>query len=84
VYNTKRIPYLDMEKIVEDEKYDGYYAIITSELDMPDHEVVKAYHGLWEIEHSFRITKSDLESRPVLLAWNKELKLTFLYVLLHY
>lgn len=56
--NTKRIPYLDLDKIVEDEKYDGYYAIITSEVDMPDHEVVKAYHGLWEIEHSFRITKS--------------------------
>lgn len=63
--NTKRIPYLDLDKIAEDEKYDGYYAIITSEVNMPDHEVVKAYHGLWEIERSFRITKSNLKSRPV-------------------
>ncbi|HCX99891.1 MAG TPA: IS1634 family transposase, partial [Bacteroidales bacterium] len=63
--NTKCIPYLDLDKIREDEKYDGYYAIITSEVDMPDHEVVKAYHGLWEIERSFRITKSNLKSRPV-------------------
>jgi transposase len=75
---TKRIPYLDMEKIVEDEKYDGYYAIITSELDMPDHEVVKAYHGLWEIEHSFKITKSDLESRPVFVSLERRIEAYFL------
>ncbi|MDD3540997.1 MAG: IS1634 family transposase, partial [Eubacteriales bacterium] len=55
---TKRKPYLDLDQIREDEKYDGYYVIITSEMDMPPLEVVKAYHGLWEIEHSFRITKT--------------------------
>lgn len=75
---TKRVPYLNMEKIVEDEKYDGYYAIITSELDMPDHEVVKAYHGLWEIEHSFKITKSDLESRPVFVSLEHRIEAHFL------
>ena len=62
---TGRIPYLDEEKIAEDEKYDGYYAIITSEVNMPDREVVKSYHELWQIEESFKITKTDLQSRPV-------------------
>lgn len=76
--NTKRIPRLDIEKIVEDEKYDGYYSIITSEIDMPDHEVVKAYHELWEIERSFRITKSDLESRPVFLTLEQRIEAHFL------
>lgn len=76
--NTKRIPYLDIDKVVEDEKYDGYYAIITSELGMPDHEVVKAYHGLWEIERSFRITKSDLESRPVHVSLEQRIEAHFL------
>ena len=76
--NTKRIPYLDLDKVVEDEKYDGYYAIITSEIDMPDHEVVKAYHELWEIEHSFRITKSDLESRPVHVSLKQRIEAHFL------
>jgi hypothetical protein len=76
--NTKRIPYLDIDKVIEDEKYDGYYAIITSEVDMPDHEVVKAYHGLWEIEHSFRITKSDLESRPVHVSLEQRIEAHFL------
>ena len=76
--NTKRIPYLDLGKIAEDEKYDGYYAIITSEISMPDHEVVKAYHGLWEIERSFRITKSNLQSRPVFVSLEKRIEGHFL------
>jgi len=76
--NTKRIPYLDLDKIMEDEKYDGYYAIITSELDMPDHEVAKRYHELWEIEHSFRITKSDLETQPIFVSLKKRIEGHFL------
>ena len=76
--NTKCIPYLDLDKIREDEKYDGYYAIITSEVDMPDHEVVKAYHGLWEIERSFRITKSNLKSRPVHVSLEQRIEGHFL------
>jgi transposase len=76
--NIKRIPYLDFEKVVEEEKYDGYYALITSEVDMPDHEVVKAYHGLWEIERSFRITKSDLKSRPVYVSLESRIEGHFL------
>jgi transposase len=76
--NTKRIPYLDTEKIMEDEKYDGYYVIITSEINMPDHEVAKRYHELWEIEHSFRITKSDLETRPVYVTLKQRIEGHFL------
>jgi transposase len=28
-------------------------------------EIIDTYKGLWEIEQTFRITKSDLETRPV-------------------
>ena len=76
--NTTRIPYLDLDKIAEDEKYDGYYAIITSEVNMPDHEVVRTYHGLWEIERSFRITKSNLKSRPVYVSLEQRIEGHFL------
>ncbi len=75
---SKRIPYLDLEKIEQDEKYDGFYAIITSEINMPDKEVVKAYHDLWEIERSFRITKTDLESRPVYVSLKNRIEAHFL------
>lgn len=56
---------LDQAKIAEEEKFDGYFAIVTSELDMPVPDIVDTYRGLWEIEETFKITKSDLESRPV-------------------
>ncbi len=59
------LPVLDEELIREEERYDGYYSIVTSELDMPDMEVIERYRGLWKIEESFRITKSQLETRPV-------------------
>jgi hypothetical protein len=56
---------LDTDKIAEEEIYDGYYAIVTSELHMSDDEIIDTYRGLWEIEETFKITKSDLEARPV-------------------
>jgi transposase len=62
---SKKRPALNLAKIKEEEKYDGYYAIVTSELCMSDGEIIDTYKGLWEIEEAFRITKSDLEARPV-------------------
>lgn len=58
------IPKLDETLIREEEKYDGYYSIVTSELDMSDDEVIKKYKGLWKIEETFKITKTQLETRP--------------------
>jgi transposase len=56
---------LDEDKIGEEEKYDGYYSIVTSELHMSDDQIINTYRGLWEIEQSFKITKEDLTARPV-------------------
>ena len=57
--------YIDEDRIAEEEKYDGYYLIVSSELNMPDREIIERYKGLWKIEESFKITKSQLKSRPV-------------------
>lgn len=57
--------YIDEDRIAEEEKYDGYYLIVSSELNMPDKEIIERYKGLWKIEESFKITKSQLKSRPV-------------------
>lgn len=76
--NARKKPYLDLEKIAEDEKYDGYYVIITSEVKMSPLEVVRAYHGLWEIEHSFRITKTDLQTRPIEVSLHHRISAHFL------
>ena len=58
-------PSFDLEKLKEDEKYDGYYAIVTSELDMTDGDIIDTYRGLWEIEETFKVTKGTIEARPV-------------------
>jgi transposase len=58
-------PSFDFAKLAEDEKYDGYYAIVTSELDMADGEIIDTYRGLWEIEETFKVTKGTIEARPV-------------------
>ena len=58
-------PTFDYEKLAEEEKYDGYYSIVTSELHMGDNEIIETYRGLWEIEETFRIAKGDLEARPI-------------------
>jgi transposase len=55
----------DSEKAIEDAKYDGYYCVITSELDMPAQRVIEIYRGLSDIEDNFKVSKSNLEIRPV-------------------
>jgi len=55
----------DEEKATEDAKYDGYYCIITSELEMPEQRVIEIYRGLSDIEDNFKVSKTDLDIRPV-------------------
>ncbi len=62
---------LKLDKIKEEEKYDGYYSIVTSEKNLSDKEIRDIYKGLWRIEESFKITKSELETRPVYV-WTPE------------
>ena len=62
---------LKLDKIAEEELYDGYYSIVTSELNMSDDELRKKYRGLSKIEDTFKITKTELESRPAYV-WTKE------------
>jgi hypothetical protein len=56
---------LNETKIQEEEKYDGYYSIVTSEKHLSDVEIRDIYKGLWEIEESFKIIKSEFKARPV-------------------
>lgn len=70
--------YLDEEKIARDAQFDGYYAIVTSELDLPDEDIVDTYHGLWKIEETFKLSKSELRARPVFLAKEAHITAHFL------
>ena len=69
---------LNLEKIIEEEKFDGYYSIVTSEKNLTDKEMRDIYKGLWKIEESFKITKSNLETRPVYVWTKKHIEAHFL------
>ena len=56
---------LNEDKIKEDEKYDGYYSIVTSEEYLSDIELRNIYRGLAKIEETFKVTKSEFNARPV-------------------
>ncbi|MGI6451313.1 MAG: IS1634 family transposase [Desulfitobacteriia bacterium] len=78
ILKVKERPVLDYAKVAEEAKYDGYYAIVTSELDMSDIEVIETYRGLWEIEETFRVTKGVLETRPVYVSLQDHINAHFL------
>lgn len=69
---------LNEARIEEEEKYDGYYAIVTSEKHLSDAEIRDIYKGLWEIEESFKIIKSEFKARPVHVKTDKHVEAHFL------
>ena len=56
---------LNEAKVKEAARWDGLQGIITNLEDMPHHELLSRYRGLWQVEESFRITKHDLKVRPI-------------------
>lgn len=50
--------------IAKAERLEGIKGYITN-TQLPEAIVIERYHDLWRIEYAFRLTKSDLEARPV-------------------
>jgi transposase len=78
VIETKSFLYLDEARIREEEQFDGYYAIVTSELDTSDAKIIETYHGLWRIEETFKISKSDFRTRPIYVSLEAHVEAHFL------
>jgi transposase len=76
--NTVKKRSVDVEKAEKDAAYDGYFCLITSELDYDERKIRQVYGGLWKIEQSFRLMKSDLYARPVFVSTNSHIKAHFL------
>lgn len=55
---------LNEDKIREEERYDGFYAVATN-LEDPAEDVIRINHRRWEIEECFRIMKHEFDARPV-------------------
>ena len=61
----------DETKAAYDAQFDGYYGIVCSDPRLTPKDIVKAYSGLWKIEESFRVMKTNLEARPIYV-WTEE------------
>ena len=70
--------YLDENKISEEARYDGLYAVCTDLLDDEVGDILKVSEGRWQIEECFRIMKTDFSARPVYLQNENRIKAHFL------
>lgn len=59
---------LDQDRLKEEEKYDGYYLFITSELEEDVEDLINTYRGLWEIEESFKYINNTYRARPLFVS----------------
>ena len=69
---------INEDKIKRDKEVAGYNLLVTSELFMDDKEIYNTYHRLWAIEQTFRIMKSELDTRLVYLQKEDSIKGHFL------
>lgn len=79
--------FLDLDKIAEEEKYDGLYAVCTDLLDDDVADILKVSEGRWQIEDCFRTMKTDFEARPAYVSREDRVKAHFLtcfLALLHF
>ena len=75
---NKTIYEVNMDKANEDAKYDGYFCIVTSELNYDQAKIHEVYGQLINIEDSFRICKTDLNARPIYVHTDDHIKAHFL------
>ena len=75
---SEELVYLDTDAILEEERYDGFYAVCTNRNDMSVDEIVKINKKRWEIEECFRIMKTDFKARPVYLQTEDHIRSHFL------
>jgi hypothetical protein len=60
---------INKERLSKEVLWDGLHGIFTNikEKDMLVEEILTQYHGLWQVEESFRINKHDLRMRPIIV-----------------
>ena len=79
--NIKRVVLpreIDVEKIAEEQAFDGFYGLATS-LDIDDLPgVLKVAAGRWEIEECFRFMKNEMKARPAFMSREDRLRAHFL------
>jgi transposase len=56
---------VNQEKIEREKLWDGLHGVMTNHPDLTPEQIIQQYHGLWQVEQCFRISKYDLKIRPI-------------------
>ena len=75
---AKKIYDLYDAAIEKEARYDGFYAVCTNLIDDSAKDILTVSEGRWKIEESFRILKTDFESRPVYISREDRIRAHFL------
>ena len=75
---SEEVVCLNTDAIMEEERYDAFYAVCTNRNNMRVEEVVKINGKRWEIEECFRIMKTEFKARPVYLQTEAHIRAHFL------
>jgi len=78
VLKAKAAYEFNQAKYERDLALDGYYCIVTNDLSLEPLDIIHHYHQLSKIEESFKVTKTDLEGRPVYVWTDDHIKGHFL------
>ena len=75
---AKKIYDIDADAIKKEAAFDGFYAVCTNLEDDSVKDILSVSEGRWKIEESFRILKTDFESRPVYVSREDRIRAHFL------
>lgn len=57
--------YLDLQRIADEEKYDGFYALATNLEDESVKEIIEINSQRYKIEDCFRVLKTNFDAHPI-------------------
>lgn len=69
---------IDYEKLHLEQQYDGFFGLRTNIKNPNPKKLLSKYRGLWQVEQTFRIAKSNLEIRPVFHYTTRRIKSHFI------
>ena len=69
---------IDLDKLNQEKQFDGFFGIQTNLEKINAKEILHTYRGLWQVEQTFRIAKSNLQIRPVFHYNSDRIKAHFL------
>ena len=75
---ANKIYAIDTDVIEKEAAFDGFYAVCTNLIDDDVKDILSVSEGRWKIEESFRILKTDFESRPVYVSREDRIRAHFL------